>query len=173
MIRLQCFGLCTLHKWLLQERHFNYFLGGAKFFFFKFFNATGLLKNLKKNSTFTSSFPPFFLYFFLFFLFLLSFFLFSFSLGDNGPPALSNGAPGLLSLSWPQLVVSLNMGIITFLGCVIPLANLVRYVFNKLNIKIMIFKNIRHHNVNLKKDEFYASESPVAEQLLTNLTVLL
>ena len=73
---------------------FQLFLGGAKKFLF--FNATGLLKNLKKQhficSNLTLFIVPFFLFslflFFLFFSFFLSFFFFSFSLGGGAtaPP---------------------------------------------------------------------------------------
>ena len=74
-----------------QGRHFNFFLGGPKFFLF--FNATGLLKNWKKQhficSNLTLFIVPFFLFFsffsFLsFFSFFLSFFLFFFFLGGGG-----------------------------------------------------------------------------------------
>ena len=74
---------------------FQLFLGGQKFF--TFFNATGLLKNLKKNSTLVISrysWFPFFPFFFSFFFFLFfSFFLFI--LGGRGrrPQAPSNDAP--------------------------------------------------------------------------------
>ena len=77
-----------------QGRHFNFFLGGQNFF--KFFNATGLVKNWKKQhficSNLTLFIVPFFL-FSLFFLFSFSFFFFSFfysfSLGGEG--ALADG----------------------------------------------------------------------------------
>ena len=73
----------------VQGRHFNFFLGGPNFF--KFFNATGLLKNWKKQhficSNLTFFIVPFFLFSFfsfsLFSFFFLSFF-FSFSLGGGG-----------------------------------------------------------------------------------------
>ena len=76
---------------VLQERHFNFFWEGQ--YFILFFNATGLLKNWKKQhfqcSNLTLFIVPFFLSvffsFFFFFLFFLSVFLFSFSLGATAP----------------------------------------------------------------------------------------
>ena len=70
----------------MQGRHFNFFLGGE--FFLLFSNATGLLKNCKKQHVIcnlTLFIVPFFLFslFSLFFLFFL-FFFFSFSLGGGG-----------------------------------------------------------------------------------------
>ena len=86
----------------MQGRHFNFFLGGAKKFLF--FNATGLLKNWKKQhficSSLMSFIVPFFL--FLFFSFFFSFFFFSFFFsfflfpwgggGRRPPPAPLNDA---------------------------------------------------------------------------------
>ena len=68
-----------------QGRHFNFSWAGKLFLFF---NATGLLKNWKKQhlicSNLTLFIVPFFLsfifFFFLFFLFFFSFFLFFFFL---------------------------------------------------------------------------------------------
>ena len=87
---------------------FQLFLGGP-FFFIS--NATGLLKNWKKQhficSNLTLFIVPFFLSFFfffffsLFFFFLLSFFLFPFSLGRGGgrrPPQPPQMAPLLVRL---------------------------------------------------------------------------
>ena len=77
--------------------------GGGKFFLF--FNATGLLKNWKKQhficSNLTLFIVPFFLSFFfsLFFLFFFLFFFFSFSwrgVTAPQPPQMSNNAPGWL-----------------------------------------------------------------------------
>ena len=79
-----------------QGRHFNFFLEGPKIF--KFFNATGLLKNWKKQQFICSNLTlfifPFFLFLlffsFFFFFFLFSFFfLFFFFLGGGGrrPPS--------------------------------------------------------------------------------------
>ena len=67
---------------LITGASFQLFLGGAKFFLF--FNATGLLKNWKKQHFICSNLtlfivPSFFLSFFLlffFFFFLFFFFLF-------------------------------------------------------------------------------------------------
>ena len=74
---------------------FQLFLGeGQKFFLF--FNATGILKNWKKQhficSNLTLFIIPFFLFssfflFFLFFLSFLSFFFFFFFLGERRPPS--------------------------------------------------------------------------------------
>ena len=79
--------------------HFNFFLGGQKFFVF--FNATGLLKNWRKQhficSNFTLFWVPFFLSFFLLF-FSFSFFLFFFFfffLGGGG-----GGATAPSPLKW-------------------------------------------------------------------------
>ena len=79
---------------LVLGRHFNFFLGEAKFFFF--FNATGLLKNWKNSTLYVviwrhSYIVPFFLFLFFFLFFSLFFFLFffhffSFSLGASRPP---------------------------------------------------------------------------------------
>ena len=73
---------------------FQLVLGGANYFLF--FNATGLLKNWKKQhficSNLTLFIVPFFLSFF-FFIFFLSFFFFFFLRGRR-PPAPSNDAPG-------------------------------------------------------------------------------
>ena len=83
-----------------QGRHFNFFLGGPNFFLFS--NATGLLKNWKKQhficSNLTLFIVPFFL-FSLFFSFLFFFFFFfSFTLGGGRrppqPPPL-NDASGM------------------------------------------------------------------------------
>ena len=91
----------SYHLYLRQGRHFNFFLGGQ--IFFLFFNATGLVKNWKKQhficGNLTLFIVPFFLsfFFFLFFLFFLFFFLFlffSFSLGGGRRPP-SNDAPDL------------------------------------------------------------------------------
>ena len=70
---------------------FQLFLGGGQILF-RFFNATGPLKNWKKQhficSNLTSFIVPFFLFFsfFLFFLCFFLFFFFSFSLGGRRPP---------------------------------------------------------------------------------------
>ena len=87
-------ALKSFSKWILQERHFNFFLGDQNFF--KFFNLTELLKNWKKQhficSNLTFFIVPFFLFFFFFFFslffFFSFFFLFTFSLGGGGrrPP---------------------------------------------------------------------------------------
>ena len=77
--------------WLTAGASFQLFLGGAKFFFI--FNATGLLKNWKKQhficSNLTSFIVPFFLFlffsFFSLFSFFFLFFFFSFSLGATAP----------------------------------------------------------------------------------------
>ena len=72
-----------------QGRHFNFFLGGQKIF--SFFNATGLLKNWKKQHFICSNltFPSFFLFFpFFSFFFFLNLFFFSFSLGAAAPSPL-------------------------------------------------------------------------------------
>ena len=91
-----CCPWCCPHS---QGRHFNFFLGGQKFFLF--FNATGLLKNWKKQhficSNLTLFIVPFFLSFFSFFS-LFSFFSFFFSffffLGGRRPSQPpSNDAP--------------------------------------------------------------------------------
>ena len=89
---------------VFQGRHFNFFLEGANNFFL-FFNATGLLKNLKIQhficSNFTNihsslSFFFSFFFFFLFFSFFSFFCFFSFSLGGPTAPQLpSNDAPVL------------------------------------------------------------------------------
>ena len=74
---------------------FQLFLGGPKIFLV--FNATGLLKNWKKQHFICSNLTLFIVPFNLssFFLFFLSFFLFSFSLGGgDGPQPPSNDAPG-------------------------------------------------------------------------------
>ena len=77
-----------------QGRHFNFFLGDQNVFLF--FNATGLLKNWKKQhficSNLTLFVVPFFLFslyslFFLFFLSFFLFFLFFFFLGGRRPPS--------------------------------------------------------------------------------------
>ena len=94
-MRFACRGkqtLCLTYG-INQGRHFNFFLGGANFF--SFFNATGLLKNWRKQhfifSNLTLFIVPFFLSFFfsLFSLFFLFFFLFSFFffLGGGGAPS--------------------------------------------------------------------------------------
>ena len=74
----------------VQGRYFNFFLGGQNFF--KFFNATGPLKNWKKQhlicSTLTLFIVPFFLSFFSSF-----FSFFFFFLGGDGLSAPSNDAP--------------------------------------------------------------------------------
>ena len=95
-----------LYRGGLQERHFNFFLGGQNFF--KFFNATGLLKNWKKQhficSNLTLCIVPYLLSFifsfFLFFLFFFLFFLFFFSWGSDGPPA---------PLKWRPWWVTMNV----------------------------------------------------------------
>ena len=80
----------------MQGCHFNFFLGGRNFF--KFFNATGLLKNWKKQHFICSNMMlfivPFFLFslFFSFFFSSFFFFFFSFSLGAMAPQPPSNNA---------------------------------------------------------------------------------
>ena len=89
---------------LFPGASFQLFFGGPKFFLF--FNATGLLKNWKKQhficSNLTLFIVPFFLSFlffllfslFSFFSFFFLFFLFSFSLGGaTAPQPPSNNAP--------------------------------------------------------------------------------
>ena len=65
--------------------------------FFLFFNATGLLKNWKKQhficSNLTLFIVPFFLSFFPFFLFFLSFFLFSWGATATQQPSNDGPAP--------------------------------------------------------------------------------
>ena len=61
-----------------QGRHFNFFLGTK--FFFKFFNATGLLKNRKKQHFICSNLTLFIVPFFLFSLFFSFLSVFSFFL---------------------------------------------------------------------------------------------
>ena len=74
----------------IQGRHFNFFLGSQKFF--EFINATGLLKNWKKQhiicSNLTLFMVPFFPFFSLFFTFFFSFFF----LGGTAPQPPSNDA---------------------------------------------------------------------------------
>ena len=88
-----------------QERHFNFFLGGQNFV--KFFNATGLLKNWKKQhficSNLTLFIVPFFLFFLFFSLFSFFSFFFSFSLGGggDGPPS----PPQMTPLSGSMLTI--------------------------------------------------------------------
>ena len=91
---------------VIQGRHFNFFLGGP--IFYLFFNATGLLKNWKKQHFICSNLTLFIVSFFLFslfslfFLFLLFFFLFFlffsffFFLGGRRPPAPLNDASGVI-----------------------------------------------------------------------------
>ena len=93
--RMVCYILCIVdYLRRIQGRHFNFFLGGPKFFLF--FNATGLLKNWKKQHFICSNLMlfivPFFLFslfslFFLFFLYFFLFFFFFFFLGGDGPPS--------------------------------------------------------------------------------------
>ena len=94
----------------MQGRHFNFFLGGQKFF--KFSNATGLLKKWKKHhficSNLTLFIVLFFLFslfslFFLFFLFFFLFFFFFFFLFPWGrrPPSPPNDASAsVIPLLW-------------------------------------------------------------------------
>ena len=71
---------------------FQLFLGGPNFY--KYFNATGLLKNWKKQHFICSNLTLFIVPFFLFFSFFSLFsFFFSFSLGATAPQPPSNDAP--------------------------------------------------------------------------------
>ena len=91
------------NKYQIQGRHFNFFSEGQ--IFKKFFNATRLLKNWKKQhficSNLTLFIVPFFLslFFFSFFsFFIFSFFYFSF--GGDGPPAPLKWRPWPDYMSW-------------------------------------------------------------------------
>ena len=141
LIDVSYFGLCIFWyrhdhwSWCRfqqsrQKRHFNFFLGGPNFFLF--FNATGLMKNWKKQhfifSILTLFIVPFFLFslFFssflsLFFLsfFFFFFFLFSLSLGggggggDDGPSAPHQMTPlnhGFMNLAKMSYLIEIDDG---------------------------------------------------------------
>ena len=83
---------------------FQLYLGGPNFFLF--FNATGLLKNWKKQhficSNLTLFIVPVFL-FFLFFFFLFFLFFFFLGGGGDGPQPPSNDAPDLIVTTYELL----------------------------------------------------------------------
>ena len=103
-------SLARYHQW----RHFNFFLGGANFFFI--FRCHQTIEKLEKKQHFICSnltlfIVPFFLslffllFFSFFFFFFFLFFLFSFSLGGDGPPLQppSNDASGYHLRVWRDI----------------------------------------------------------------------
>ena len=93
-----CFDFVTISA----GASFQLFLGGQKIFLF--FNATGLLKNGKKQHFICSNLTLFIVPFFLFFSFFSLFFLFFFFLGGRRPPSPPQMTPLYFSLFFSFIV---------------------------------------------------------------------